>query len=160
LRTSEDRAGKRLSAESFIAGSATLWFVGRIPVAPGTFGTAAAVALVFLLKPGPVALSVIGLLFVFYGAFAAGRAEKTLGKDAPSIVIDEFAGYLVSVFFLPLEAGYILAAFILFRAFDILKPPPVRLLERLGGGAGVMADDVAAGVLTNLVLQGWRALLG
>jgi|GEM_PF-117705 len=80
-------------------------------------------------------------------------------KDPSCIVIDEFAGYMASLLFLPLSWGYIIAAFVLFRFFDILKPPPLRRLEDVfNGGFGIMADDIGAAVYTNLVLQLWRLL--
>ena len=80
-------------------------------------------------------------------------------KDPSCIVIDEFAGYMASLLFLPLSWGYIIAAFVLFRFFDILKPPPLKRLEDVfNGGFGIMADDIGAAVYTNLVLQLWKLL--
>ncbi|MCG2813717.1 MAG: phosphatidylglycerophosphatase A [Thermodesulfovibrionales bacterium] len=80
-------------------------------------------------------------------------------KDPSCIVIDEFTGYMATLLFLPLSWGYIIAAFVLFRFFDILKPPPLRKLEDVfNGGFGIMADDIGAAVYTNLVLQLWRLL--
>ena len=134
---------------------ATVFFIGYIPFAPGTFGSLAALIFVLLLKP-PVSLQVALLWAVFFiGLFSAHFAEKAFGeRDSGHIVIDEFAGYLVSVLFLPLTAGYLIAAFFLFRFFDILKPSPIRNVERaLNGGLGIMLDDVLAGVATNVILQ-------
>ncbi|MBI3592707.1 MAG: phosphatidylglycerophosphatase A, partial [Nitrospirae bacterium] len=86
--------------------------------------------------------------------------EKNTGiKDSKHIVIDEFVGYLASVAFLPLTAGYIVAAFFLFRFFDILKPPPIRNVEKkFHGGLGIMLDDLLAGIFTNIILQIWRMI--
>ncbi|HDK41428.1 MAG TPA: phosphatidylglycerophosphatase A, partial [Nitrospirae bacterium] len=72
-------------------------------------------------------------------------------------VIDEFSGYLPAVLFVPKSAGYLLAAFVLFRIIDIVKPPPIRKMERLiSGGAGIMLDDIVAAVYANLLIQLWR----
>lgn len=139
---------------------ATLGFVGYLPVAPGTWGTGAALLLVALLRPSTPLYLAITLLAAALGTVAAHEAEKaTGGKDPGHIVIDEFAGYMFSMALLPQSAGYMLSAFILFRVFDILKPLGLRRLEALGGGPGIMADDVAAGILTNAVLQLWRLLI-
>lgn len=139
---------------------ATLGFVGYLPWAPGTWGTAAALLLVVLVRPSTPLYLAITLLAVVLGTVSAHEAEKAMGsKDPGPIVIDEFAGYLFSMALLPQEAGYLLAAFILFRFFDILKPLWLRRLEALGGGPGIMADDIAAGIVTNVLLQLWRLLI-
>ncbi len=140
----------------FLRQIATLSFVGYIPAAPGTFGTLVAAVLVWLLKPAPLPLLLFTLISIFIGTYAAGQAELALGRDSSRIIVDEFAGYLVSVLFLPLSDGHLLAAFALFRAFDILKPPPIRQMEKLPGGMGVMGDDVAAGIAANIALHLWR----
>jgi phosphatidylglycerophosphatase A len=128
---------------------------GRAPRAPGTAGTAVGLLLYLLLKDlGPAAYGAASAAVALLGAWAAGRAEVLLGrKDDPSIVIDEIAGFLVSLFLVPPLWGYTAAAFALFRFFDIAKPWPIGRLQDLPGGIGVMADDIAAGVCTNLVLQ-------
>ena len=85
----------------------------------------------------------------------AHDAEKILKKNDPGrIVIDEIAGLMVALFGLPFNAVYALAGFAIFRFFDILKPFPIRLIERkLSGGTAIVMDDVAAGICTNLVLR-------
>jgi phosphatidylglycerophosphatase A len=86
-----------------------------------------------------------------------GKLEVKKKDDPNFIVIDEFGGYMVSLLFLPLTWDNLIAAFILFRIFDIIKPPPIKTIEiRLKGGLGIMADDVMAGVYTNILLQLWR----
>jgi phosphatidylglycerophosphatase A len=93
------------------------------------------------------------------GTITSGSAEKTLGKDSSHIVIDEFCGYLLAVLFLPKVTGYLLAGLILFRVFDILKPPPIRKIEEtMPGGSGIMLDDVMAAVYANICLQVWRMI--
>ncbi len=139
---------------------ATLGFIGYLPVAPGTFGAMAAAAFFLLLKPSSnVHLSLL-LVIAVSGALASGRAERIFDeKDSRRIVIDEFAGYGASVLFVPFTLSFTLAAFLLFRFFDILKPPPIRWMEKaLPGGTGVMADDLVAGIYANLLLQVWMLL--
>jgi len=110
-----------------------------------------------LFRPGDLWLSVIFSAVFILGVYVSHQAEKEFGKDSGHIVIDEFCGYLVSVLFVPRTPGYLLAAFVLFRFFDILKPPPIRGIERsVPGGAGIMSDDVVAGIYANICLQVWR----
>lgn len=140
---------------------ATLGFIGYLPIAPGTFGTLAA-ALFFWLCSLPLLVHLIVIVFVtVIGALAAHEAEKVFNRRDPGeIVIDEFAGYAVSLLFVPSTPLYLAAAFLLFRFFDILKPPPIRRVEIvLPGGLGVMADDILAGAYANGVLQLWMLLI-
>ncbi len=138
---------------------ATLGFIGYLPYAPGTFGSAVGFLFVILIKPDDLNLLVIFLLLLLLGIITSHNAEKFLGKDSGHIVIDELCGYLISVLFIPKTSGYLLAAFILFRAFDIFKPPPIRKVEKVvPGGAGIMMDDLVAGVYTNICLQLWKYL--
>ena len=100
------------------------------------------------------------ILGFILGILSSHAVEKnTVIKDNKHIVIDEFIGYLVSIMFLPLTIGYVISAFFLFRIFDILKPPPIRNLEKvLSGGIGIMLDDLLAGIFTNIILQIWRMI--
>ncbi|MDL2216236.1 phosphatidylglycerophosphatase A [Desulfovibrio sp. OttesenSCG-928-M14] len=142
---------------------ARVGFAGLSPVAPGTCGSFVALLLApFLFMPLPLWGRLLLLLFVFAsGAFASGRAEQLLGQSDPSeVVIDEVLGQWIT--FLPFAAlgpREYLAGFVLFRFFDILKPWPVRQLEALGGGLGIMVDDAAAGVYAMLCLALLRRLL-
>ncbi|HDH12189.1 MAG TPA: phosphatidylglycerophosphatase A [Nitrospirae bacterium] len=138
---------------------ATIGVTGFLPYAPGTFGSFLSFLLIIFLKPGNISLLVILLPLFILGISASNHAEKILGKDSGHIVIDEFCGYLISVLFIPMSTGYLLAAFILFRIFDIFKPPPIRRIEEVvPGGAGIMLDDVLAGIYTNACLQIWKYL--
>lgn len=140
---------------------ATLGFIGYLPIAPGTFGSLAAMSLFLMLRlPFPAHLLILAVITVV-GIRSAGYAEEVLEeKDSSHIVIDEVAGYCLSVLLIPHELAYYLAAFFLFRFFDILKPPPIRNIERsVAGGAGIVADDLMAGLYTNLILQAWRILI-
>jgi phosphatidylglycerophosphatase A len=128
---------------------ATVGGIGRIPLAPGTAGSLVGVALCFpLLRLGwPLHLAAAVLL----GAIAvavAGRAAEELGRpDPPVVVIDEVVGMCVAALALPLQVYDLGAVFLLFRLFDVVKPAPIPRLERWPGGFGVVADDVAAGLL-------------
>jgi len=130
-------------------------YAGRFPVAPGTAGTVVGL-FIFLGMKGlaPVHYLTICVLVILVGTWTAGRAEVMLGRtDSPSIVIDEIAGYLVSMFMLPSGWVFVVSGFLLFRAFDIVKPWPLRRLQDLHGGPGVMLDDIGAGIYTNILLQ-------
>lgn len=133
---------------------ATVFYVGYMPVAPGSMGSFAALFLYYFIGADPVLLGVAIVLCILLGLLTAGRAEKLFGgKDSGEIIIDEFAGMLVSLYLLPPTMGYIVAAFLLFRFFDIVKPGPIRTVEKIGGSLGIMLDDILAGVYTNLILQ-------
>lgn len=128
---------------------------GKAPVAPGTAGTLVGVLLYRGIQDLPwPSYAVLCVLLCALGVWAAGRAEQLLGcTDCPSIVIDEIAGYLVSLFLVPVDLYTIIAAFLLFRFFDIVKPWPLDDLQKIKGGLGVMLDDIGAGVYTNVALQ-------
>jgi len=130
-------------------------YSGMSPFAPGTAGTLVGVLLYWGLKNvGPVPYCVLTCLLCIGGTWVAGRAEVLLAKrDSPAIVIDEIAGYLISMFMIPAGGGYIVAGFCLFRIFDVLKPWPLYDLQAVPGGFGVMLDDIGAGVYTNIMLQ-------
>jgi len=140
----------------------TFFGAGYFPIAPGTF-TSLIVALVyrwaaFRLSP----LLYLGLVaaVVFIGVAAADSFARALNqKDPRPIVIDEVGGQLIALFLAPVEWGWIFFGFILFRVFDVFKPRPIRDLERLPGGWGIMADDVLAGVFSALLLQAVRWVL-
>lgn len=145
--------------QSAIKYMATLGPVGFMPIAPGTFGSFVSLIMLWLLTPSPYVHVSIFLVALAGGTFVSHEAEKLFAKkDASPIVIDEFAGYLVSIAFLPQTKGYFIASFILFRVFDILKPPPIMEVQRLPGGVGIMADDLIAGIYTNLILQIWKRI--
>jgi phosphatidylglycerophosphatase A len=137
--------------------------LGYAPVAPGTAGTLGGVALgalCLLLSPGlatQVALASLALFVTVAGIPLATRAEVIYGKKDPgAFVLDEVAGYLVTLIFLPLHERplfVLLGAFFAFRLTDISKPWPARRLEKMGGGAGVVLDDLAAGVYANILMQ-------
>ena len=133
------------------------WFgVGLAPVISWTFGTLAAVPLILLLNYFGEWYGVIALVVVTVVAiWASDRTQGLLGKTDPSeVVIDEIAGFLVTMLLLPASLVNVGLGFILFRFFDIVKPWPVRQSERLKGGFGIVVDDLLAGVYAHLCLRG------
>ena len=129
--------------------------VGRIPWAPGTFGTLLAVPAVWGLSLLPSATQAALLVLAVPAAAAVcGHAARTADDpDPPWVVIDEMVGYWIAVALLPGTPAVLAAGFVCFRLFDILKPPPIRWIDRaVGGGWGVLLDDVAAGLAARAVL--------
>lgn len=136
----------------------TLFGAGYLTKAPGTVGTAvAAIAYYFFPMSDDFTSMLIFLGYILImsliSVFYITKAEAILGHDNGKIVIDEFWGYLIAVLFLPKTIWVIIAAFIFFRIFDIFKPEPVNMLQKLPAGWGVMVDDLMAGLYANLVLQ-------
>ena len=130
--------------------------VGRIPWAPGTFGTLLGLPLSFFLSRISLFPAILGLVvFVLLAVWAAGKAESAFETQDPgSIVIDEVAGLLVTLVALPFTPRVVILGFVLFRVFDIVKPPPLRWMEkRLRGGWAVVADDIGAGVYSHILLR-------
>ncbi|MDP1930829.1 MAG: phosphatidylglycerophosphatase A [Gammaproteobacteria bacterium] len=129
---------------------------GAVPVAPGTFGTLMAVALYLLLPAMSWLVYLLFLLATFaLGVWLCGKTAQDIGvHDHGGIVWDEFVGYWITMFLAPAGWGWIVAGFVLFRLFDILKPWPISWLDRhVDGGLGVMIDDVLAGVMACICLQ-------
>jgi phosphatidylglycerophosphatase A len=133
------------------------WFgAGLMPVAPGTFGTLTAVPLVLILNHlGALYEGLALLLLVPLAIWSSNVCERCLGRnDPPEVVVDEVAGFLLTLFLLPLSWLTLCLGFVLFRVFDIAKPFPIRWFEKkLRGGTGVVLDDLMAGVYANLGLR-------
>ncbi len=132
----------------------TCFGIGRAPVAPGTFGSLAGVAIGWALLPaGRPALIAACLVCTAIGFWSAGEAARQLGaRDPGAVVIDEVAGQLVAIAIVPGDLTVLALAFLLFRVFDITKPFPARRLEALPGGSGIMVDDLVAGAYAGLLL--------
>ena len=139
---------------------ATLGFVGYMPFAPGTWGSAVGLLFVTLLDLSPAEQFIVIASGIVVGIISSDTAEVTIGEhDSSKIVIDEFIGYLVSVFYVPHTYAFLIAGFLLFRIFDILKPFPInRIDESMSGGLGIMADDLLAGIFTGILLRLWIAI--
>lgn len=131
----------------------TFFYIGYLPFIPGTFGSIAGLFLFYLIKESKFTF-ILTLLLLILGFLVAGRAEKIFNKkDAKFIVIDEVSGMFLSLAFIPYDIRLAIAAFVLFRIFDTLKPYPIDRLQALKGSMGIMSDDIVAGLYTNIVLQ-------
>jgi phosphatidylglycerophosphatase A len=139
---------------------------GYFPIAPATFASALVALVVWLAWPvAPLHEAVLIVALLPIAVWSAELAERRLGHDAHPIVIDEFAGQLIALWAVPREPLLVLVAFLFFRLFDIWKPLGANQLQRLPGGAGIVADDLLAGVYARLAVQAvifllppaWRA---
>lgn len=136
----------------------TFFKVGFFPLMPGTIGSFIAL-IIYLLLPDNIfteyviyslpALLLLSLISVYF----ISEAEKKLGHDSGKIIIDEVCGYFFAVILLPKKLLVIILSIILFRIFDILKPEPVNVLQKLPRGWGVMADDIMAGIYANVSIR-------
>lgn len=135
---------------------ATFGYVGYFPIAPGTAGSFAALALYGVLRwSGSHGLELVAIVVVLaVGIWAASATERALERKDPGVVvIDEVVGMLITIAFMPLSWWGILAGFLIFRVLDVIKPFPAGRLEHLPAGLGIMADDVMAGVYGHLLLR-------
>jgi len=141
---------------------ATCFKIGHLPIAPGTWGSLAAVIgwWLWLQYLDPLVFIVLIIMIFIIGVFATNIIIDHTGEKDPSrVVIDEMAGQWLGLLMLPDGMLYIAGAFILFRFLDILKPWPIRQLEQFPKGWGVMLDDMLAGLLTLCLIQGVSRLL-
>ena len=136
---------------------ATCGYIGFAPVAPGTVGSAAGVALFYLIRGVEGVWAQPLLIAVLFGAgvWAASIAEQALGGTDPGpVVIDEVVGMLITLLWLPVTPLGALVGFLVFRVLDVVKPWPSRQFESLHGGLGIMADDAMAAVYGQLLMRG------
>lgn len=132
----------------------TWFYVGNLPVAPGTAASAVAVVIAIICSSSIFFYICVSLIVIILGFLVSGKMEKFLGeKDPGCIVIDEVAGIMLAFFLLPITPVVIIVAFFLFRAFDMFKIYPVNKFEQLEGSTGIMMDDIIAGIYTNIVMQ-------
>ena len=133
---------------------ATVFGLGRASFAPGTWGSLAGLVLCLALH-GNLALYLIVFAVLFAaGVISAGKMEAETGlKDPAAVVIDEFACIFLVFLLIPLRPSTILIGFILYRVIDIAKIPPMRSVEKISGGWGIMLDDLIAGIYANLILR-------
>ena len=141
---------KRRPIDNVLSFFNTCFCTGCIPFAPGTFASVLAAVLIYFF-PGTLTSFYFAGLCVIFGT-ATVSAERYEGKDPGHIVIDEFAGMCVAMAGHRASLANVIVGFVLFRIFDIVKPFPINRAERLPGGYGVMADDVLAGIFTNILL--------
>ena len=134
----------------------TVFYIGRMPIASGTWGSLAALLVWYIVKP---AISDPLLLLITGGIFFVGIAASEIlikawdDTDPKAIVIDEWVGMWIALYLVPHDIKWGLIAFLFFRLFDILKPGPIQLMDDMHDAIGVMMDDVAAGILACLVTQ-------
>lgn len=172
------RTPLRPTLGNYLALAFATWGVGYAPLAPGTFGSAVGVGIYLLVQSASarvftfaakrgwsveqfeslrttfMLLLIVALTLV--GIWAASRTEKLLKRKDPGIVVvDEVAGQLIAFLFVPFNSAWwiIIAGFLAFRLFDIWKPYPIRRLEMLESGLGIMADDVLAGIYAAILLS-------
>lgn len=140
---------------------ATVGGAGYFPFAPGTVGSAIGVLLYLATRSWPLVWQAALIVAVSVaGTWAGTVAERHFGREDPGpVVIDEVAGQLVTFFATGISHLGVVAGFLIFRVFDIVKPWPARRFERFPGGAGIMADDLMVGVYANLLLRIGMALL-
>jgi phosphatidylglycerophosphatase A len=142
---------------------ATGGYVGKIPFAPGSFGSVVGLIICFLLSRVSISLAaLLAITLILLAVWVSEHAERIIGeKDPGCIVIDEIAGMVVTMIGLPLNALTAITGFALFRLLDVIKPLPVRMFQdNLAGGAGVVMDDVAAGIIGNLLLRYMCLVMG
>jgi phosphatidylglycerophosphatase A len=139
---------------------ATGFYVGKLPYAPGTFGTLVAIPLILIYwNKGLMVQFSITMAVYLVGIWAAtvivgdttGNTEKA-HIDPDFVVIDEIAGYMVTMLAIEPTLIHLALGFVLFRIFDIFKPPPIKMFEKLPSGIGIMTDDIIAGVYAWIVL--------
>ena len=136
---------------------------GLAPRAPGTAGTAVAIPIYAVLATQPIGLYMLAVVLIAAaGVWVCGRTARELGvHDHPGIVLDEVAGFLVTMTALPFDWPWIAAGFVAFRILDVVKPWPVSLADRkVGGGLGIMLDDLLAGALACAALHAAAAVWG
>ena len=130
--------------------------IGYVSKGGGTIAALVCCVIWYLLRIDGYATStlVATMLVLVVGIWSANVVEQEWGIDSSKVVIDEIAGMMLSLLFIPFAISYIIAAFVLFRFFDIVKPLYIKQAEQLPGGWGVMLDDVQAGIYANLMMQG------
>jgi len=133
--------------------TATALGSGFTPAAPGTAGSILGILIFWFIPLGTALQIFITAVILIIGVWSSGFVEKEKGKDPQIVVIDEVAGQWTALLFIPKEINWFIAAFLLFRLFDIAKPFPINRSQNLGGGWGIMIDDIIAGIYANVILQ-------
>jgi len=138
----------------------TFFYIGYIPYMPGTFGSLAGVLIFLCLGESNAAVIIATIIITFLGFIFSDLAEKVfLKKDPSCVVIDEVSGMLLCYCFVKFTLFNIIAGFVLFRLFDIIKPFYIKQIEKIKGGAGIMLDDLTAGIYVVLVLKATNILI-
>lgn len=132
---------------------ATGFFSGYSPIAPGTVGSVVAILIYWFFIKHNLCLFIVSLIFFVLGIFTSSKLARPNIPDPSNVVIDEIVGMWISLFFIEKSLFNVLIAFFIFRAMDILKPPPARKFDRMKGGFAIMMDDVVAGLYANILTQ-------
>jgi phosphatidylglycerophosphatase A len=133
---------------------ATGFFVGYSPLTPGTMGTLVAFLLYAILPTTVPFYWILILCLIIGGTVTSHLAESILAEiDSPKIVIDEICGYFIAMAFLPKTLGLMIVGFLIYRLLDVVKIYPIKRLEMIVGGLGIMLDDIYAGIITNIILH-------
>jgi phosphatidylglycerophosphatase A len=135
---------------------ATGFYSGYFPLAPGTIGTIVAIPIYFIISLFNSILyySIIIVVLFILGIIVSSKAIIIFRQEDPSpVVFDEIVGFLVALFLIEITWWHLIAAFFIFRIFDIVKPFPAGAAEGIGKGFGIMADDLIAGIYTNLIMH-------
>ena len=144
-------------SEKFHLFLGTGFYSGYSPCFPGTVGTIVSIPFAIFLSEflSPVLYFILLVFFIFYSSFICWDVERLLcKKDAKEIVLDEWIGYFISTFTVPITLKSYFTAFVLFRIFDIWKPFPIKIIDERGGrGIGVVLDDVVAGIFTLIIMK-------
>jgi phosphatidylglycerophosphatase A len=127
-------------------------YLGYIPVAPATFSCVISIIIWYFLIPYKIVYVIVAIVLFVLGVMISEDLTRLWGEDPHRIVIDEYACLLLPLYFTPQKIIPLAITFICFRVFDILKPPPLRNLEKLPGGWGVMLDDLGAALYTTIVI--------
>ena len=132
----------------------SFFYLGHSPFMPGTLGSLAGL-LIYCVVKDKLPIYAFSLVFLFaLGILFSAEAEKIYKrKDPRMIVIDEVCGMMLSLFLVPYNIWIVALGFVLFRTFDIIKPPPAKRIEKFSGAFGVMFDDIIAAIYTNFILQ-------
>lgn len=136
----------------FKIGLLTGFGLGYLPLAPATFGCLISIVVWYFISDYPFLYFGIFINLFLWGLIISNEFAKEWGKDPRRIVIDEYAALLLPLYFVPKNFVFFLIAFLFFRIFDILKPPPLRQLERLSGAWGIMLDDLGAAIYTTILI--------
>jgi len=132
----------------------SFFYLGHSPFMPGTLGSLAGLIIYLVVKDKLPIYAVSLLLLFILGMLFSSEAERIYKrKDAQMIVIDEACGMMLSLFLVPYSLWIMILGFVLFRVFDIIKPPPARAIEKFSGAFGIMFDDIIAAIYTNFILQ-------
>ncbi|MBP9854113.1 MAG: phosphatidylglycerophosphatase A [Candidatus Omnitrophica bacterium] len=132
----------------------TFFYIGKSPIAPGSMASLVGALICVLLSKAVILYLLVLVGVIFIGLVVSGPMEEIVGyKDPSCVVIDEIAGIMLSLMFLPMTWPVLLTAFFLFRALDMFKLFPVDRFEKYEGGLGIMMDDIVAGIYTNIIMQ-------